>query len=442
MTDAAQESLVALPSPVLARGVSLPHPLSPPTSSDARTAVTNMDSQPSGIAETPLPDPKIFFHEDNHTSYDIWVHPNLPNRTFVVESIKAHGGQIVEHVAEAFFAIIHTDMTPGDYPELCNDEQGTVGISSEWVLNSVRAQCVQDPEDYVLWKPEEEEEQNEQSDGGQEAKNWDWEDVDVEAPALEDLLSLPSRPEISNLPPSPATKSLDEKFFLWIVPRFFAPRPAAPWIDLYRWLGAHIPHRSENYWTNLNHKGSEVRRRANALLPLIPPRPGSTTRGAKRKSNPPKSGHADESSKATRRYADSENEAMIRHIASHPQLDGKALWSAFSGKHCERSSQAYNQHHDRHREYFNAAVTRFLRGENPPFQPPEASSCQASDIDPPETVVTRHGRRPKYTPEEHRAMKEFYAKHRHKYSKDFHVWLAFEKLVRDASYIAPSSTET
>jgi len=148
---------------------------------------------------------------------------------------QTHGGHVVASIEEAFFAIVHPDMTPDDYPELCNDEEGTVGISLDWVLDSVRAGCVKSPEDYIIWRPEDDDNEDEDVSTGEEER-----EEDMELVELDDLLSLPSCPKISDLPPSPATKSLDEKFFIWIVPRFFTPRPAAPWIDVYRWLGANV----------------------------------------------------------------------------------------------------------------------------------------------------------------------------------------------------------
>lgn len=128
-------------------------------------------------------------------------------------------------------------MTPNDYPELCNDEEGTVGISLDWVLDSVRARCLKSPEDYIVWRPEEEEDEEDEDASSRAEDDNDFE-IEMVEPDL--LLSSPSCPPISDLPPSPATKSLDEELFIWLVPRFFGPRPAAPWIDIYRWLGAKV----------------------------------------------------------------------------------------------------------------------------------------------------------------------------------------------------------
>jgi len=93
-----------------------------------------------------------------------------------------------------------------------------------------------------------------------------------------------------------------------------------------------IPHRPEKYWTAMNVKGTEVRRKANALLKEILPRPTRAPQDSRKKLNSLTKSQGGEMGNKRNKYTDDEME-MIRHIASHSStLKGQALWVAFHAK--------------------------------------------------------------------------------------------------------------
>ena len=75
------------PPVVVAREASLPRPLSPHTSEE-KTIVDTGDVQSYNHDEEPNSHTKLFTHDDNHESYDLWVHPSLPDRGSVVAGIE------------------------------------------------------------------------------------------------------------------------------------------------------------------------------------------------------------------------------------------------------------------------------------------------------------------------------------------------------------------
>ena len=128
-------------------------------------------------------------------------------------------------------------MSEGDYSMLRDDPDGTIGISSEWVSDCIQSQSLKDLEDYIIWRPSEENgEEMGEKDLGPEGE----EISSVENGEGQIIPGTIPRPKLSDRPPSTETREEDEKFMLWAAHLLYTAKPDAPWNDLYEWCAANV----------------------------------------------------------------------------------------------------------------------------------------------------------------------------------------------------------
>ena len=210
--------------------------------------------------DPPVPVGGALFVEEDGESMNLWVHPDLPNRSEVIDQIQVgckstsavvsmiersdlvtqrHGGSVVDNVSQSSLAIMDTKSCDNLILEQCPGEVS--GISSQWVRDSIERSMSVDPGPYIIWDPllwgdarGTVKLQPEQAADPDNTVETDSDDEQGDVPHI--LLPPPN----FNKPPTAADRAIDENWLLRTAPAFFSDNPKASWEALYRWCARNV----------------------------------------------------------------------------------------------------------------------------------------------------------------------------------------------------------